>query len=103
MVVEYHEEVRSFILTLERQTQSKVIRGLDLLEQYGLNVGFPHVKKLTKLLYELRIRGRQEVRIFFVVQQTRALLVHGFVKKSQKIPQREIQVAERRYTSLTTI
>ncbi len=103
MILLYHEEVRLFIRTLEKSTQSKTLRGLDLLEKYGMSVGLPHVKKVTRMLYELRIRGVQEIRIFFVSQQSRIVLLHGFIKKSQKIPQKEIRVAQKRWEMLTRI
>ncbi|MHA1658559.1 MAG: type II toxin-antitoxin system RelE/ParE family toxin [Promethearchaeota archaeon] len=44
-------------------------------------------------LFELRIRGKQEVRIFYTFHKSQIILFHGFVKKSQKIPKKEIRVA----------
>ena len=61
-----------------------MLRAIELIEQYGQYLGMPHVKKVTSVLYELRIRGKQEVRIFFIIKAGSALLLHGFVKKSQK-------------------
>lgn len=99
MQVVYHDEVKSFVKKLQKPTRSKVLRGIELIEQYGQNLGMPHAKKITKLLYELRIRGREEVRIFYAVEGNSAFLIHGFVKKTQKTPQREIETAEKRVSS----
>jgi phage-related protein len=96
MQVFYHDEVKIFIKQLQKPTQSKTVRSIELVEHYGHFLGMPHVKKITRELFELRIRGRQEVRIFFVIQNNGALLLHGFVKKSQKTPGREIETAIKR-------
>lgn len=101
MQLRYHDEVKVFIKKLQKSTQSKVLRGIELIEQYGQNLSMPHAKKITNLLYELRIRGAQEVRILYVLQEEKAILIHGFVKKTQKIPRREIETAERRFRLLT--
>ena len=98
-----HPEVRSFIYSLQKSTRSKIGRSLDLLEKNGKSLGMPHVKRITDSIYELRIRGNQEVRIFYFFHLSEIILVHGFIKKSQKIPEREIQTAEKRISSLTNI
>jgi phage-related protein len=103
MQLVYHDEVKKFILTLQKPTQSNALRVFDLLETYGLQVDIPHIKKVTKRLYELRIRGEQEVRLFFVVHTSIGVLVHGFIKKSQKTSQSELQIAEKRCGLLTEI
>ncbi len=101
MNVLYHDEVKIFVKKLQKPTRSKVLRGIELIEQYGQNLSMPHAKKITNFLYELRIRGTQEVRILYVLQEETATLIHGFVKKTQKIPRREIETAERRFRLLT--
>lgn len=99
--VVYHEEVILFIKRLQKPTQAKVLKSIELVEKYGEQLGMPHVKKITPLLYELRIRGNQEVRIFFSREDKEAVLIHGFIKKTQKTPQKEIKTAEKRKRSLT--
>ncbi len=101
MQVFYHDEVHVFIKQLQKPAQSKMLRAIELIEQYGQYLGMPHVKKVTSVLYELRIRGKQEVRIFFIIKAGSALLLHGFVKKSQKTPQREVETARKRIPLLT--
>jgi len=61
----------------------------------------PHVKKVSRLLYELRVRGEQEVRIFFTIQDEKVFFIHGFIKKTQKTPRWEIEIAEKRLPPLT--
>ena len=88
--------VEEFIKSQQSQTQSKIADLTDMLEKYGPMLGMPHVKKLEKNLYELRIRGREEVRIFFTFKGKNIYLLHGFKKKTQKTPQKEIEIALKR-------
>lgn len=90
--------VEEFIKSLDEKTQLKVSRTLDLLEEFGLEGVYPHIKKLTGTsLWELRILGANSIRIFYVTITGRIfLLLHGFKKKSQKTPSKEIVLAQRR-------
>ncbi len=95
MHIQIDHDVEAFIASLEKPTIAKVLRTIDLLERFGRQLGMPHCKRVNRDLYELRIRGQQEVRIFYALRGERAHLLHGFIKKSQRIPQREIDQAAR--------
>lgn len=88
--------VASFILELDATTKAKVANLLDLLERCGPKLGMPHSKKMSQGLYELRVRGKIEVRIFYTFKNNQIYLLHAFQKKSQKTPRRELKVAESR-------
>jgi len=84
-----YDRLFQFTQNLEQATQTKYARALRLLEQYGQELRMPFVKRLDAQLFELRVRGRQEVRMFFTFTGYGVLLLHGYLKKSQKIPFRE--------------
>lgn len=88
--------VREFLSLQDDQTKSKFARLYDLLHEYGPFLGFPHCKKITKSISELRIRGENEVRIFYSMVKGEYILLHAFKKKSQKTPLSELSVAEKR-------
>jgi phage-related protein len=92
--------VSEFIFSLSKPTIAKSFRLFDMLEHYGLIVGMPYVKKITPDLWELRIRGQVEIRYLFTVCQTTILVLHGFKKKQNKIPAKELQTAKKRLQSL---
>jgi len=92
--------VKEFIKTFDDSTISKTSNEFDLLEAHGPFLGMPHSKKITKDLYELRIRGRQEVRILYGFVKKNIYLLHIFVKKTEKTPSKEIKTAEQRFNSL---
>jgi len=66
---------------------------------YGLSSLLPHVKKLTGTpLWEIRILGKDSIRILYVlIQEENVLVLHGFIKKTQKTPTKEIELATNRY------
>lgn len=101
MNIKVDNAVEKFILSLPKNTIAKVLRTIDLLEQFGHLLGMPHSKKIAKNLFELRVRGQQEVRIFYSFHENSAILLHGFVKKSQKIPTKELRQAIQKLTNLT--
>jgi len=87
--------VREFIQSLPLNAQAKIARTLDFLATYNIHVRAPHAKKLQGTpLWELRLLGGDSVRILYVTVLVRSfLLLHGFEKKTNKIPMKEIRVA----------
>ncbi|OGE14710.1 hypothetical protein A3F00_03480 [Candidatus Daviesbacteria bacterium RIFCSPHIGHO2_12_FULL_37_11] len=92
--------VEEFIRSLDRSTVSKFTHNANLLEKHGPILGMPHSKKLTPDLYELRLRGKEEVRIIYGFIGRKIYLLHGFKKKTQQIPTKEIEVAQKRFNTL---
>jgi phage-related protein len=85
----------NFIESLSARQKTKVIRILTYIERYGLVTAIPHVKKLTGTpLWEIRILGQGNIRIFYVtIERDVIIVLHGFIKKSQKTPLKEIKTA----------
>lgn len=92
------EPVEEFLNALDEKARLKVSRTFELLERFGLEGAYPHAKKLTGTsLWELRILGSDSIRILYINITGRIfLLLHGFKKKKQKTPPKEIKVAENR-------
>lgn len=91
------EVIKDFIDSLQENTQAKLARKLDLLEEHGNQLGMPHAKSMGGGLIELRVRGKQEVRIFYAFMVgKRIYLLHGFVKKTQTTPKKELAIALQR-------
>lgn len=91
---------RVFMRGLPPRDRSKVIRALELLEEFGLALGDPYVKSLAghRGLYELRVRSRSDAfrLFFFTAGKERVVIVHGIRKKTEKTPQRDFATAEER-------
>lgn len=86
--------VEEFIDTLDVKHRVRVIRKLELLAEFGADLSLPHVKKVRGRIWELRCDGE---RIFYALfGKKEIVLLHGFTKKRQQIPKREIRTAEKR-------
>lgn len=94
--------VREFIDGLEIKAQSKVEDSIKLLQEFGIRLGLPHVKKLTGTeLWELRILGSDSLRVLYITMTGKTfVLLHGFKKKKDKTPPKEIKIAEGRLAEL---
>jgi phage-related protein len=101
MRVTIHHDVEVFINTFDSSTIAKTLRTIDLLERFGPALRLPHSKPVAKGLFELRTRGQQEVRILYTFHQGSAVLLHGFVKKSAKMPAKELRVGLAKMQHLT--
>ncbi len=99
----FDTSLEKFIKSLQKPTIAKVLRTLDLLEQFGSKLGPPHTKKISTNLFELRVSGKQEIRIFYVFHKSDIFLLHGFIKKSQKAPRKEIKAAIQKLKLLDTV
>lgn len=78
------ESVQKFVRSLEKSTISKFARLTNLLQQFGSNLRMPYSKSLGNNLFELRIRGQQEVRIFYTFHKNKAVLLHDLSRKLKK-------------------
>jgi len=89
------DPVYNFINGLAGRVKSKIINTIDLLEEFGIRLGLPHVKKLTGTsLWELRVLGGDNIRIFYVAITGKFfLLLHAYQKKKQKTERKEIKIA----------
>ena len=95
-----NEPVRDWLLSLEK-TERRTI-GDDVLKvQYCWPIGKPLVGNLGRGLWEVRSRlGDRIARVIFYVEGRTMVLLHGFIKKSQKTPKHELDLAIKRKNQL---
>ncbi|MDQ1355133.1 MAG: hypothetical protein QG657_5443 [Acidobacteriota bacterium] len=90
--------VREFLDRLNPRQAANVIEAMDLLKTFGLQLREPYVKFVGDKLYELRIKDPDGAyRIFYFASAGKKfVMVHGFVKKTQKTPVKELAIAKKR-------
>lgn len=94
------EPVREWLKNLSRENRKSIGEDIKTL-QFGWPVGMPLARKMSNDLWELRSSVSSGIaRTFFTIYQNRIILLHGFVKKSQKTPSNELATAKRRLTKL---
>ncbi len=94
------QPVRDWLKELPR-TDRKTI-GDDLkTAQFGWPLGMPLIRKLDAGLWEVRSKLNNRIaRVIFTVDEDKMVLLHGFIKKSQKTPIRELNLAKQRLKAL---
>lgn len=87
--------VSEFIQSLPPKFGGKTLRAIDLLEEFGPTLREPVSKHISDGIFELRATlGSDTSRVlYFFIHKGKVVLTHGFVKKSRKIPPRELAKA----------
>jgi len=98
------EPVRDWLIALEPADRKAV--GDDIrTAEFGWPVGMPLCRKMAgrRGLWEIRtdLSNGRIARVFFCVHEGSMVLLHGFVKKTQKTPPKELDTAQRRMKGLS--
>jgi phage-related protein len=90
------EPVREWLATLTKAEKFRI--GVDIWKvQVEWPIGMPHVRPLGKGLHEIRSKLPDGIaRVLFMVDGDEIILLHGFIKKTQKTPQEALALAEKR-------
>lgn len=88
--------VEAFLDHLAPKMKAKVFGRMELLEEYGPQLAFLFSRHLEDGIFEPRVvQGSNAARVlYFFVAGKRAILTHGFMKKTQKTPRKEIERAK---------
>jgi len=95
------EPVRDFLKAVAKPDRRVVGEDIRTAE-YGWPIGMPICDHIGNRLYEIRSSaGRREYRVLFSVYGSRMILLHAFVKKTQKTPAEDLALARRRMKEMT--
>lgn len=97
-----HSEILEYIQMLDskaasnkecRINRNKIVAYFDILEEEGTRVGEPVTKHLDGEIWELRPLRNRFLYAYF--EENTFIILHHFIKKTQKTPKREIEKAKR--------
>ena len=102
--IEYYVEdngrvpVREFLKTLDQRTYARFLWSLEQLVQRNIHAGEPLVRHVEGKIWELREESNTNIYrvMYFFYTGRRIVLLHGFDKKTQKLPRRELELARSR-------
>jgi phage-related protein len=77
---------------------ARYIHVSDLMLKYGPNLGMPHTRAMGEKLFEIRLKSKEGIsRIFYCTKIGKKIIIlHFFIKKTQKTPMKEIEIARKR-------
>jgi phage-related protein len=99
----YNDRVEAEILALPVGFLARFIRYAERMEVFGPDLGMPHTRAMGGGLFELRIKAAEGIaRVFYcTVVDRRIVVLHQFVKKSEKTSPKELEIARRRMKEVT--
>lgn len=94
------EPVRDWLKTLEKGDRLAI--GTDIkTTEFGWPIGMPTCRPMGDGLFEVRTNLQNRIaRVMFCVTAGKMILLHGFIKKDQKTPKRDLDLARRRKKQL---
>ncbi len=99
----FSDRVEAEIASLASGLVARFIRYAERMESFGPDLGMPHTRAMGGGLFELRIKAAEGIaRVFYcTVVDRRIVFLHQFVKKSEKTPKKELEIARRRMKEVT--
>ena len=90
--------VADFLGKLPIKYHAKAVRNLELLEEFGQCLQGGLIAHIHEDIWELRISFAHNISriLYFIPQENTFVLLHGFIKKTPKTPQRDIKIAQKR-------
>ena len=91
----FNKKLKELAESLGENYTSDIASALDILVTAGNRISLPHSKSLGKGLFELRCL-RTGLRILYVFEKNGAIILNIIIKKQDKIPKRELDLARKR-------
>ena len=85
-------------MTLPATLQARYIGLTNRMLEFGPHLGLPHTDAFGGGLFELRLKGAEGIaRVFFCTMiEQEIVMLHSFIKKTQKTPEKELKLAKQR-------
>lgn len=89
--------VNEFLYLLSEKMRAKTLKEFELLEDYGNELREPYTKHIRDGIFELRIKSGTDISrvMYFFYTGRRIVLTNGFIKKTNKTPEKEIALAQK--------
>ncbi len=100
----YSRKVEEKTLSFPEGILANFLHIAEMIDEFGPALGGPYTKPLGQGLFEMRAKGKEGIgRSFFcMIKGREVVILHSFVKKSQKIPQKELKIARKRLKEVTS-
>jgi len=94
----YSAAFQEEVLQLPAGFVARFLRYSERLELYGPDLGMPHTRAMGEGLFELRLKAAEGIaRVFYcTLVRRRIVMLHQFIKKAEKTPRKEIEIARKR-------
>jgi phage-related protein len=89
------KRAKDFVNSLDPWTRRKFFNKIELLEEFGHKLPYPHAKYVRDGIFELRFAGKEgKIRVlYFFFHNDKAIFIDEFIKKTQKLPKKILEKA----------
>ncbi len=93
--ISFYDGVKEDIIALPVKLGARVVRLLDMMEIHGANLGSPHTEAMGNGLFEIRAKAQEGIArgLFCYMDGKHIYVLHVFVKKTEKTPKKEMDIA----------
>ena len=97
-IIDFYDGVEDSIMDMPPKIQARMLRLLDLMEEHGANLGSPHTEPMGNNLFEVRAKAKEGIgrALFCYLKGKHIVILHAFVKKTQKTPKKDLDLAKLR-------
>lgn len=91
----YSDRVEQETLEFPDKILAKLLHIFEMIEEHGANLGKPYTDSLGDGLFEVRAKGQEGIgrSLFCYTHGKTIIILHSFIKKTQKIPKKELEIA----------
>ena len=97
--IRYHDEkVQLAVLALPSGLLARYLHLSDQMLQFGPDLGMPHTRAMGEGFFEIRLKSREGIGrvVYCTLVKRKIVMLHQFVKKTDKTPPKELAVARKR-------
>lgn len=94
----YSDKIENQTLSFPSGILANFLHIVEMIEELGPNLGKPYVGTIGSGLYEIRAKGREGIgrSLYCTVKGREVVILHSFIKKTQKTPKKELDLAKKR-------
>jgi phage-related protein len=94
----YNEKVEQETLNFPPGILANFLHIAEMIEEFGPALGKPYTASMGGGLFEIRSKGKEGIgrSLFCLVRDKEIIILHSFIKKSQKTPKKELNLAKKR-------
>jgi len=96
--IDFYDGIEDTILEMPEKIQARMFRLLEMIEEHGANLGAPHTEPMGDGLFEIRAKAKEGIgrSLFCYMDGEEICILHAFVKKKQKTPKKDLDLAKNR-------
>lgn len=94
----FSEKVSKDTMKFPKGVLADFLHIVEMIEQFGPDLGMPYTKPMGKGLFEIRAKGKEGIgrSLFCTIKDKKIIILHSFVKKTNKTPKQDLDIARKR-------